>query len=251
MKRFTERTVIVTGAGSGIGAASVKRLLDEGATVVAVDVTQAGVDAATGTSANPSLVHGAVLDVCDHDAVIALVAKMRQKLGHLNGLINCAGITGVGSIIDTDPQMHRKIMAVNLDGTINMCQAFVQAVKDDKGPRAIVNISSGAGILGVPNRLSYVASKFGISGITKSMSPELGPLGIRVNAVAPGVTRTPLMEYALKDPVKAKAILAAHPIGRIGEPEEIAAVIVFLLSDDASFMTGSVVSVDGGQTACL
>jgi meso-butanediol dehydrogenase / (S,S)-butanediol dehydrogenase / diacetyl reductase len=251
MKRFTERTVVVTGAGSGIGAASVKRLLDEGATVVAVDVTQAGVDAATGTSSDSNRVHGAVLDVCDHGAVMALVAQMRQKLGVLNGLINCAGITGIGSIIDTDPQMHRKIMAVNLDGTINMCQAFVQAVKDDKGPRAIVNISSGAGILGVPNRLSYVASKFGISGITKSMSPELGPLGIRVNAVAPGVTRTPLMEYALKDPVKAKAILAAHPIGRIGEPEEIAAVIVFLLSDDASFMTGSVVSVDGGQTACL
>ena len=251
MKRFFERTVIVTGAGSGIGAASVKRLLDEGATVVAVDVTQAGVEAATALSTDSSRVHGAVLDVCDHVAVSALVAKMREKLGTLNGLINCAGITGIGSIIDTDPEMHRKIMAVNLDGTINMCQAFVQAVKDDQGPRAIVNISSGAGILGVPNRLSYVASKFGISGITKSMSPELGPFGIRVNAVAPGVTRTPLMEYALKDPVKAKAILVAHPIGRIGEPEEIAAVIVFLLSDDASFMTGSVVSVDGGQTACL
>jgi meso-butanediol dehydrogenase / (S,S)-butanediol dehydrogenase / diacetyl reductase len=251
MKRFIERTVIVTGAGSGIGAASVKRLLDEGATVIAFDVTQAGVDAAIALSTDSSRVHGAVLDVCDHAAVITLVAKMREKLGSLNGLINCAGITGIGSIIDTDPEMHRKIMAVNLDGTINMCQAFVQAVKDDQGPRAIVNISSGAGILGVPNRLSYVASKFGISGITKSMSPELGPFGIRVNAVAPGVTRTPLMEYALKDPVKAKAILAAHPIGRIGEPEEIAAVIVFLLSDDASFMTGSVVSVDGGQTACL
>jgi NAD(P)-dependent dehydrogenase (short-subunit alcohol dehydrogenase family) len=142
-------------------------------------------------------------------------------------------------------------MAVNLDGTINMCQAFVLAVKDDSGPRAIVNISSGAGVLGVPNRLSYVASKFGISGITKSMSPELGPLGIRVNAVAPGMTRTPLVEYMMEDPAAVARINAKHPIGRIGYPEEIAAVIVFLLTDDASFMTGSVVSVDGGQTACL
>jgi meso-butanediol dehydrogenase / (S,S)-butanediol dehydrogenase / diacetyl reductase len=251
MKRFEGRTVVVTGAGSGIGAASVKRLLAEGATVVAVDVTQAGVDAALSIAAEEDQIHGAVLDVCDHPGTVELLAEMREKLGGLNGLINCAGITGEGSIVDTDPEKHRKIMAVNLDGTINMCQAFVLAVQDDSGPRAIVNISSGAGVLGVPNRLSYVASKFGISGITKSMSPELGPLGIRVNAVAPGMTRTPLVEYMMEDPAAVARINAKHPIGRIGYPEEIAAVIVFLLTDDASFMTGSVVSVDGGQTACL
>ena len=146
---------------------------------------------------------------------------------------------------------HEPVLAQRLADTCHAAMWRAIPLLRKSKNASIVNISSGAGILGVPNRLSYVASKFGISGITKSMSPELGPLGIRVNAVAPGVTRTPLMEYALKDPVKAKAILAAHPIGRIGEPEEIAAVIVFLLSDDASFMTGSVVSVDGGQTACL
>jgi meso-butanediol dehydrogenase/(S,S)-butanediol dehydrogenase/diacetyl reductase len=252
MKRFEGRTVVVTGAGSGIGAASVKRLLDEGATVVAVDVTQAGVEAAISSAgANSDRVHAAVLNVCDHEATVSVLAAMHKKLGGLNGLVNCAGITGEGSIVDTDPERHRQIMAVNLDGTINMCQAFVLAVKDDTGPRAIVNISSGAGLLGVPNRLSYVASKFGISGITKSMSPELGPLGIRVNAVAPGMTRTPLIEYMMNDPAAVARVNAKHPIGRIGDPEEIAAVIVFLLTDDASFMTGSVVSVDGGQTACL
>lgn len=252
MQRFEGRNILVTGAGSGIGAATVKRLLAEQATVVAIDVTEAAVDslkASVGDAAKR--LHTSVLDVTDHTASLALVSKLREKLGSLNGLVNCAGITGIGGVIDTEPDKHHKIMAVNLDGTINMCQAFVRAVKDDTGPRAIVNISSGAGILGVANRLSYVASKFGISGISRSMAPELGPLGIRVNAIAPGVTRTPLMEYALKDPVKAKALKDAHPIGRIGEPEEIAAVIVFLLCDDASFMTGSVVSVDGGQTACL
>lgn len=251
MKRFEKQTVVVTGAGSGIGAATVKRLLHEGATVVAVDVTQAGVDTAISNAGNSNRIHGVVLDVCDQETAVTVLADMRGRLGGLNGLVNCAGITGEGSIVTTDPEKHSRIMAVNLDGTINMCQAFVLAVKDDTGPRAIVNISSGAGVLGVPNRLSYVASKFGITGITKSMSPELGPFGIRVNAVAPGMTRTPLIEYMMKDPEAVARVNAKHPIGRIGNPEEIAAVIVFLLTEDASFMTGSVVSVDGGQTACL
>ncbi len=144
-----------------------------------------------------------------------------------------------------------QVLAVNLAGTINMCQAYARAVKDDTGSRAIVNISSGAGVMGVPNRVPYVASKFAVSGITKSMSPELGPFGIRVNAVAPGMTRTPFTAYMMQDAAAIERIKAAHPIGRVGEPEEIAAVIVFLLTDDASFMTGAVVSVDGGQTACL
>lgn len=218
--------------------------------VIALDVTQASIDGVVGEF-DGDRIEGAVLDVCDIDATKAVVADARRRHGALNGLINCAGITGAGDIANLDPEAHRRIMAVNLDGTINMCHAFVQAVKDDTGPRAIVNISSGAGILGVPNRLSYVASKFGISGITRSMSPELGPLGIRVNAVAPGMTRTPLVEYMLNDPAAVERIKAAHPIGRMGEPREIAAVIVFLLTEDASFMTGAVVSVDGGQTACL
>jgi meso-butanediol dehydrogenase / (S,S)-butanediol dehydrogenase / diacetyl reductase len=250
MKRFEGRVVVVTGAASGIGAACVRRLFTEGATICAVDVTQKGVDAIVAEYGDGRVL-GTSLDVRDRNATAAFVSRVRGSLGHLNGLINCAGIKGIGSIIDVEPEAYEGVMAVNLTGTINMCQAFVGAVQHDEGPRAIVNISSGAGILGVPNRLPYVASKFAISGITRSMAPELGPLGIRVNAVAPGMTKTPFTEYMRQDPAAVERYNAAHPIGRMGEPEEIAAVIVFLLTDDASFMTGSVVSVDGGQTACL
>ncbi len=251
MRRFEDKVVVVTGAGSGIGAATVRRLHAEGATVIAVDVTAESVSKVVAELGDRSRIEAIGLDVCDHDAATKAVADVRQRYGALHGLVNCAGIKGVGSIVDVEPDGFGRVMAVNLEGTINLCQAFVKAVKDDSGDRAIVNISSGAGVLGVANRLPYVASKFAVSGITRSMSPELGPLGIRVNAVAPGMTKTPFTEYMLQDPAAVERVNAKHPIGRMGEPEEIAAVIVFLLTKDASFMTGAIVPVDGGQTACL
>lgn len=251
MNRFEGKAVLVTGAGSGIGAACVRRLYAEGATVIAADATDAGMSKLIAELGGGDRLKSVVVDVRDRDATLKAVVDARREHGTLDGLINCAGIKGVGSIVDVEADNFQQVLAVNLEGTVNMCHAYVQAVKADSYPRAIVNISSGAGILGVPNRLPYVASKFGVSGITKSMSPELGPLGIRVNAVAPGMTKTPFTEYMLQDPAAVERVKAAHPIGRMGEPEEIAAVIVFLLTDDASFMTGAIVSVDGGQTACL
>jgi meso-butanediol dehydrogenase/(S,S)-butanediol dehydrogenase/diacetyl reductase len=157
----------------------------------------------------------------------------------------------VGNVLDCDPENWKNVMSVNLDGTFLTCQAFARAVQQDKTSRAIVNISSGAGIMGVPNRLPYLASKFAVSGITRTMGAELGPYGIRVNAIAPGMIRTPFTANMFDDPEKAKRIRAAHAICREGQPEEITAVAAVLLTDDASFMTGGIVSVDGGQTACI
>jgi meso-butanediol dehydrogenase / (S,S)-butanediol dehydrogenase / diacetyl reductase len=251
MKRFKGKAVVVTGAASGIGAACVRRLWEEGASVALADQDQSGIDKLVTDLHDDVRIFSAKLDVSDAEQVERFIAGAQQKLGNLHGLINCAGIKGVGNVLDCESENWKNVMSVNLDGTFLMCQAFARAVQHDETSRAIVNISSGAGIMGVPNRLPYVASKFAVSGITRTMGAELGPYGIRVNAIAPGMIRTPFTAYMFDDPEKAMRIRAAHAIGREGQPEEIAAVAAFLLTDDASFMTGAIVSVDGGQTACI
>ncbi|HSV77690.1 MAG TPA: SDR family NAD(P)-dependent oxidoreductase [Ramlibacter sp.] len=248
MDRFTGKTIVVTGAGSGIGAACVRRLHAEGASVVAADLRKQDVDKLAAEIGDGGRIHAAELDVSNRDAVVALIADAGKRFGNLYGLVNSAGIRGVGNVLDFEEEAWRRVLAVNLDGTFHACQAFARALRDAKAPGAIVNITSGAGIVGIPNRLGYSASKFAVSGITKSMSLELASLGIRVNAVAPGMIRTPMTSTMFQDPDNVRKIRAAHPIGREGEPEDVAAAICFLLSSDAAFITGVVLPVDGGNT---
>jgi len=249
MNRFAGRTAVVCGGGSGIGEATVRAFFAEGASVVVVDANGQAASRVAESLGDVQRVSAITLDISDRASVQAAMDGAVARFDHLDVLVNCAGVRGVAAVIDVDAAQWRRVHAVNLDGTLNTSQAFARLALKANRPAAIVNVTSIGGIMGVPNRAAYVSSKHAVVGLTREMAIELGKQSIRVNAVAPGMIRTPMTESMFIEQGGTERIRAAHAVGREGRPEEVAAAILFLASDDASFITGVILPVDGGYSA--
>ncbi|MGQ0803745.1 MAG: glucose 1-dehydrogenase [Actinomycetota bacterium] len=243
------KVAVVTGGGSGLGRACAVALGAAGADVMVADVD------ADGGAETVSLVAGsaefAATDVTDPDAVTAMVGRTVERFGRLDAAVNNAGTTGPGApVADYALEDWNRTLALNLTGVFLCMKHEIPAMIASGDGGAIVNMSSGAGLVGFPGLPAYVASKHGVVGLTRAAALEYVGAGIRVNAVCPGSTRTPMLEAFMGgDPMIEKMMEKAAPIGRLGRPEEIAEAVVWLCSDAASFVVGHALAVDGGAVA--
>jgi NAD(P)-dependent dehydrogenase (short-subunit alcohol dehydrogenase family) len=245
--------VLITGAASGIGRATALEAQAEGAQLVLSDVRDEQGEALAEEIGDAA--EYVSCDVTDEGAVEALVARAVESRGRLDGAFNCAGILGsLGPVGETAYDDWRRILDVDLNGVF-LCTKHEIGVMAGQGSGSIVNMASAAGLIGWPAAAGYVAAKHGVVGLTKSAALEYAEQGVRVNAMCPSYVVTPMVEKDLfedalgNDTELIEAARQNHPIGRFGEPEEIAAACVWLLSDKASFVTGTAMSVDGGYTA--
>ena len=248
--RFENTGVLITGAGSGIGRAASLAFAEEGAAIAAADLR---LEAAQATaSAVEELGRTAValqVDVTQPDSVRAMVEQAVAGLGSLDVLINSAGVREIVPFLELPAEEWLKVIGTNLTGTFLCSQAVAQhLIAQNKGGK-IINLSSVAGLMGVPNRAAYVASKHGVVGLTKEMGMELADKNIQVNAIAPGVVETAMTAGYFDNPAIVASLKKAHPAGRWAQPEEIARLMLFLASEDADFMTGATIPIDGGFVA--
>jgi NAD(P)-dependent dehydrogenase (short-subunit alcohol dehydrogenase family) len=255
MGRLEGKVAIVTGAGSGIGAAAARLFAAEGARVGVADIRAEAAEAVAAEIVEAG--GGAIAisgDVSSEDGARAIVDATVDEWGQLHALYNNAGVDATGDVLDVSAEDWDRCFDVNVKGTW-LCSKHAVPVMERSGGGAIVNQGSVAALVGIRRFAAYCAAKGAVVSLTRAMALDLAPLGIRVNCICPGTVLTPLMETMIRqrgdgDLDRGIAMtVEKYPIGRLGAPEEIARVALFLVSDDAAFVTGSVHAADGGMTA--
>jgi 3-oxoacyl-[acyl-carrier protein] reductase len=245
-QRLAGKVSIITGGAQGIGLATALKFSREGAIVVVCDIRQAAVDAAVAQCQEAGAkALGRVVDVTQREMVDAMVQQVLNQFGRIDVLVNNAGITQDARLQKMTIEQFDRVIDVNLRGVFHCSQAVADAMVK-QGSGVILNASSVVGIYGNFGQTNYAATKFGVIGFTKTWSRELGPKGVRVNAVAPGFVATPILS-TIPDKVL-QEMTDRVPLKRLGQPEDIANVYAFLASDDAAYINGAVLEVSGGMT---
>ena len=246
MQRFQEKVVIVTGAASGIGEATARRFSSEGARVALIDRNEMALaKVASDLPEDRTLAH--IADVSDSAAVDAAVATVVERFGRLDVLVNNAGIFEGGDVEKISDEQWHNVISTDVDGVFYGCRAGLPHLKKTQG--SIVNTASVSGLGGDWGMSPYNAAKGAVVNLTRSLALDLGKEGVRINSVCPSLTRTGMTSDMMDDKKRLAKFAERIPLGRVCEPHEVAAVIAFLASDDASFMTGANVTVDGGVSA--